>query len=87
MEIKKEAAPVAGAEGQQVIEESYRELLERMKTVKPGKDCRELHKKLKKYGDGMFFMDRYPNFTLWLSVVALVLAILVFILRVVGIVN
>lgn len=65
-------------------EESYRELLERMKTAKPGRECRELHRKLRKYGRGLFFTDRYPNFSIWLSAIAAVISLLAFILKLFG---
>ena len=41
--------------------EEYVDLLKRLKTVKPGKECRAIHKELRKYVDGMFFHDRYPG--------------------------
>lgn len=68
-------------------EENYRELLERMKTAKPGKECRDLHKKLRKYGRGMFFADRYPYFSILLSGVAAGISLGALILRMLGIGN
>ena len=64
--------------------ESYQELLEQMKIAKPGKECQILHKKLKRYGSGMFFRDRYPNFDILVSIVALAVSLTVFILRCFG---
>lgn len=42
---------------------TYPELLRASDNITPGKDARELHKELKKYGDGLFFLDRYPAMT------------------------
>ena len=64
---------------QEMIESTeYRELLEQLRICRPGKEARLLHKKLKKYGSGMFFRLRYPNFNLYISVAALVLSLSVF---------
>lgn len=78
MDEEKKAAPW----GQEA--ESYRELLEQMKHTMPGREARILHKKLKKYGDGLFFRDRYPNFDLLVSVIALAVSVFTFILKCLG---
>lgn len=81
MSKKKEAAPVVGAD------ESLRELYKRMATIKTPKECRELHGRLKKYGRGMFFADRYPDFYLWVASAAVAISVVALILRMLGIGN
>lgn len=58
---------------------TYEEICDDLRTAIPGKECRELHKELKAYGDGLRFTDRYPYFwayvSLGLSAISLVLAI------------
>ena len=65
--------------------ETYRNLLEQMKTVRPGKECRDLHRKLRKYGTGLCFRDRYPNFDLSVAVIALVVSLTVLVLKCLGV--
>ena len=64
--------------------ETYAELLDQMKRARTGKECRTLHRKLKKYGDGISFRDRYPNFYLTVSAIALLVSVAVFIQRCLG---
>ena len=61
--------------------ETYTELLEQMRRARSGKECRTLHRKLKNYGSGLCFRDRYPNFDLVVSAIALAVAVAVFILK------
>lgn len=65
--------------------ETYKELLEQMKNARPGKECRVLHRKLRKYGTGLCFRDRYPNFDLAVAIIALVVSLTVFALQCQGI--
>ena len=51
------------------------ELYERLATAQPGKEARELHKELKKFGDGVPFFYRYPNFPLIISIIALLVSL------------
>lgn len=63
--------------------ERYKDLLNQMRYAKPGKECRALHKKLKKYGSGMFILDRYPNLPIWIAIIACAVAVLAFAVRVI----
>ena len=56
---------------------THREIFERLKTAKPGKECRALHKELKKYGDGVSFMYRYPYVFHLPAVVMSIVAIII----------
>lgn len=78
---EKKTAPVAGAE------ESLRDLYKQMATIKTPKECRKLHKKLKRYGRGMFFTDRHPDFPIWVAGAAVVVSVVVLILQMFGIGN
>lgn len=49
---------------------TYKEICEDLRNAQPGKECRELHKELRLYGDGMRFRDRYP----WFPVIFMVMA-------------
>lgn len=40
---------------------THAELLKALSTAKPGREARLIHRELKKYGDGLFFWDRYPG--------------------------
>lgn len=51
---------------------TYAELLRASANVARGKDARELHRELKEYGDGLFFFDRYPYLTLFVSSAAII---------------
>lgn len=51
------------------------QLMKQLKTVKPGKEARELHKKLKPYGHGLFLHDRYPNLPIVSSIISLLLVL------------
>ena len=61
--------------------ETYAEILAQMKRARSGKECRTLHRKLKKYGSGLCFRDRYPNFDLMMSAIALAVSVAVLILK------
>ena len=63
---------------QQEQEDMYREL----ERARPGKSAREFHKKYKQYGYGLFFFDRYPNFHLFLSSVALLVSVIALIVKI-----
>lgn len=52
----------------------YAELLRASANAARGKDARELHRELKEYGDGLFFFDRYPYLTLFVSSAAILAA-------------
>lgn len=67
------------------LEKEYRQLLDALQTAKPGKEMRELHRKVKKYGDRVPFILRYPDFPLWVSAMAMVGSVVVFILQMFGI--
>lgn len=64
--------------------EEYIQLLRRIPITLHGKASRELHKKLKKYGEGLDFNRRYPDFSLWLAVVAFLVSVLTAIIRFIG---
>lgn len=51
------------------------QLWEAEKTVKRGKDARQLHRALKKAdpGNGLFFHQRYPMLPLIVSIISLIL--------------
>ena len=59
------------------------QLLKQLETAKPGKEARELHKKLKPYGHGLFLHDRYPNLPLVVSGVAVALNVIALIVKIV----
>lgn len=61
--------------------EEYSQLIRQLSNTPPGKASRELHKKLKKFDAGLEFHRRYPNFSLWLAVAALLLSVLAAIIR------
>lgn len=60
------------------MKETYRDLLEQLKTARTGKECRELHRKLRRFGDGIALMDRYPYLPLAVSIVAFVISVVAF---------
>lgn len=39
---------------------SYEDLLDVLKSARPGKEARMLHHELRKHGSGLSFTDRYP---------------------------
>ena len=47
------------------------------------KEYREIHKALKKFGDGLFMKDRYPYFPIIVSATALIISVAVFITHIV----
>lgn len=55
------------------------ELYERLNKARPGKEAREIHKELKKFGDGVPFFYRYPTLpyvpSLVMSITALIISI------------
>lgn len=58
----------------------YRALLARLsKPNKTAKEIRLLHKELKKYGGGIPFHQRYPNFSYYVLVIALVICVIAFV--------
>lgn len=61
---------------------NYAELLEQLRTADSPKELRKLHKELRRYGDGIPFHSRYPNFSFGLSIVALIANIIVFALKI-----
>ena len=65
--------------------ETHKEILEQLKYAKPGKECRELHRKLRKYGDGLCFRDRYPNFPFAAAIIAMAVSLTVLIMKYLGI--
>lgn len=50
--------------------EEYVKLLVESFSVKPGKDARQLHKKLRQYGSGLPMSLRWPNLPMWISLAA-----------------
>lgn len=58
----------------QYEEMNYSELLQEIKKSKAGKKMRKIHKCLKKYNDGIPFINRYPYIQLILSIVAFILS-------------
>lgn len=62
---------------EQEREEMYREFRE----ARPGKEARAFHKKYKVYGWRISFFDRYPHFTLCLSIFALLMQFFMPLLR------
>lgn len=59
---------------------SHRELWDAMQTA-GSYEMRKIHKALKKYKDGVPFMYRYPDFPIHFSVIALIVAVLVAVLK------
>lgn len=60
-----------------------RELWVAAMNVRKGKEARQLHRALKKFDpkDGLFFLDRYPNLPLIISIASLLLVLLEPVLR------
>ncbi len=59
---------------------TYMELLDEVNSRNhTPEELRELHKELKKYGDGIMFMDRYPDFPFYFSVASLVVVAVIFV--------
>lgn len=63
--------------GQQEVERMRKEcteehvrLIVESFSVKPGKDARQLHKKLRQYGSGLPMSLRWPNLPMWISLAA-----------------
>lgn len=74
---KKGGDPISGGkEGRREVKgiaRTYEEICEDLRTAKPGKQARELHKELKAYGDGLSLADRYPNI-IWIpAIIAVVI--------------
>lgn len=46
---------------------TYDELLKKIPETQEGKEARILHRALKKHGDGLHIMYRYPNFPIYFS--------------------
>lgn len=55
---------------------TYEEICKDLKTAKPGKECRKLHKELHDYGDGAPVYLRYPNVPVVISLSSLLLVLL-----------
>jgi hypothetical protein len=66
----------------QLTDDEYRKALEELSKVNSTKEARAYHKKYKKYGLGLFFLDRYPNFPLYVSCAALAISIIALIVRI-----
>lgn len=60
----------------------YEELLERLAKATTPKELRAIHKELRKFGDGIPFHSRYPDFAYYLSWIAFGVGILGLIMRV-----
>ena len=56
---------------------TLRQLYLETQTAKPGKDARELHRELKKHGDRLFLLDRYPELQITMLCVAAIISIAV----------
>lgn len=67
------------------VSDEYHELLDRINKAEQGngKEARAIHRELKKYGTGLFFHDRYPNADLLIGVLAVAMALAVFVLKVI----
>ena len=61
---------------------NYEEMLREFQAAKPGKEAREFHKKYKKYGWGLCFCDRYPNFDICMAAVALAVSLATLIFKI-----
>lgn len=48
----------------------YTRLVMESLKVEPGKAARELHRKLRRYGDRLPLSMRYPNLPMWISLAA-----------------
>ena len=59
--------------GEEEREEMYSELLR----VTPGKSAREFHRKYKRYGYGLFFVDRHPRLLYILAMVISALSLVI----------
>lgn len=64
-----------------LTEQEQREMFQELEKARPGKEARAFHKKYKAYGWGLCFYDRYPNFALAVSIVALILQLLLLFLK------
>ena len=60
---------------------TYPELLHESDKCLRGKEARQLHRALKKYGSGLPMFIRYPNLPIWFSIIVLLLLLLRPILR------
>lgn len=60
------------------MQRTYKEILNDLQTAKRGKECRKLHKELKRLDrkNGLPLSMRYPNFPLVISIIALALVVL-----------
>lgn len=61
---------------------SFWELMEEYQTAPKGKECRKIHKAMKKYGDGILFIDRYPDLPYQLSLGTMIFFLLVISLKI-----
>lgn len=62
----------------------YKDIMNDLQTAEYGGECRKLHKELRKYyKQGLPLFMRYPNFPLIISVVAVALLAVSFILSIV----
>lgn len=62
----------------------YYELLGQMKFISSAKEARLMHKCLKKYGDGLTFHDRYPNFPIVIGCISVAVSLACYIKQVIG---
>lgn len=51
------------------------EIYKDLQSCRCGREARKLHKELKRYGDGLPFIDRHPNFPLAISLLLVLLRI------------
>ncbi len=56
-------------------------LYDRLEQAHPGKEAREIHKELKKYGRGLALWDRYPCLAYLPSLVMSIAALIISIVR------
>lgn len=59
-----------------------KEILDWMERAETPQELRKIHKELKRYGDGIYFHRRYPNFSLVVSCIALGVNILILVMKI-----
>lgn len=66
----------------ELSKEEYGKALEELSKVSSAKEARAYHKKYRKYGLGLLFYSRYPNFPLIVAAIALAVSILALIYKI-----
>ena len=77
--------------GKVKYDDGYWMALEEMRKANTPEELRAVHKKLKKYGDGIYFCDRYPRAhikaawaSIWISLASIAISAFVIITRMAG---